>query len=107
MLQRNGLVKAFAVNQRRDAEVIPPVRARSKPGSLRDTDDWQAYARLRRRGEQIVIRKEKGRPKGRERITVSRASGALLNTGCIRTAVCRESFPSLPGRNRLSLQPSP
>lgn len=68
IVQRNGLVKAFAVNHRRGAEVIPLVRAHSKPGSLYYTDDWQAYASLRLRGEHIVIRKEKGRPKGRDHI---------------------------------------
>jgi transposase len=38
------------------------------PGSLYYTDDWQAYAGLAVCGEQIVIRKEQGRPKGRDHI---------------------------------------
>jgi len=32
------------------------------------TDEWQAYATLRLRGDRVIIRKEKGRPLGRARI---------------------------------------
>lgn len=32
------------------------------------TDDWQAHASLRVQGEHIVVRKEKGRPKGHDHI---------------------------------------
>src|ERR1700692_2248033 len=37
-------------------------------GSLYYTDEWQAYATLRMRGEHVIIRKEKGRPVGRDHI---------------------------------------
>ena len=32
------------------------------------TDQWQAYATLKLRGDHVVIRKEKGRPVGRDHI---------------------------------------
>lgn len=38
----------------------------TKAGSLCYTDEWQAYTRLRIRGNYVVIAKEKGKPKGRD-----------------------------------------
>lgn len=40
----------------------------TKQGSLYYTDDWHAYTFLDIRGNHVVIRKEKGRPKGRDHI---------------------------------------
>lgn len=40
----------------------------TKPGSLYYTDDWHAYMFLNIRGDHVVIRKEKGKPKGRNHI---------------------------------------
>ena len=37
-------------------------------GPLYYTDQWQAYATLKLRGEHVMIRKEKGRPAGRDHI---------------------------------------
>lgn len=68
IVQRNSQVKAFAIPARQGKEVIDLVCAHTTPGSLYYTDDWQAYASLRVQGDHIVVRKEKGRPKGREHI---------------------------------------
>ena len=68
ILQRNGMVCVFPVNRRAKDEIIRLVTTHTKPGSLYYTDDWHAYASLAVRGDHIVIRKEKGKPKGREHI---------------------------------------
>lgn len=66
--KRNGMVRAFPLQARTQAEVIHLVCEHTKPGSLYYTDQWQAYASLRLVGEHVVVRKEKGRPKGRDHI---------------------------------------
>lgn len=48
--------------------MLDKVATRMTPGSLCYTDEWQAYAALRLRGEHIVIHKARGRPKGRDHI---------------------------------------
>lgn len=44
------------------------IQAHSWEGSLSYTDEWQAYATLRLRGDHGVICKDKGRPVGRDHI---------------------------------------
>jgi len=68
IVQRNGQVKAFPIPARNAEEVVSLVCAHTTPGSLYYTDDWQAYASLRVQGDHIVVREEKGRPKGRDHI---------------------------------------
>lgn len=68
IVQRNGQVRAFPIPARSADQVISLVCAHTTPGSLYYTDDWQAYASLRVQGDHIVVRKEKGRPKGRDHI---------------------------------------
>ncbi|MBI4133210.1 IS1595 family transposase [Candidatus Uhrbacteria bacterium] len=68
ILKRNGRVKVFPVPKRRKRVVFPLIRKHTKPGSLYFTDDWSAYASLAVRGDHIVVRKEKGRPVGRDHI---------------------------------------
>ena len=68
ILQRDGKVQVFPVRKRDKKEVIELVVTHTKPGSLYYTDEWQAYASLSVRGDHIVIRKEKGKPKGRDHI---------------------------------------
>lgn len=68
IVQRNGQVQAFPVSGRGAEELISLVCTHTTPGSLYYTDDWQAYASLRIQGDHIVVRKEKGRPKGRDHI---------------------------------------
>jgi len=65
ILQRNGQVRVFPVQKHSDSEIIRLVRLHTKPGSLYYTDDYRAYASLSVRGCHIVVRKEKGKPKGR------------------------------------------
>lgn len=68
IIKRNGQVKAFPLHRRTRHEVFELVREHTLPGSLYYTDDWQAYASLRVRGDHVVVRKERGRPKGRDHI---------------------------------------
>jgi len=68
ILKRNGRVKVFPVSDRKHATLLSLVREHTKPGSLYYTDDYQAYASLGLRGEHVVVRKEGGRPKGRDHI---------------------------------------
>lgn len=68
ILQRNGKVRIFPI-QGRDAEkILPLVYQHTKPGSLYYTDDWHAYASLSVRGDHIIVKKDKGRPKGRNHL---------------------------------------
>ena len=66
--QRNGKVLTFPITSRGGWELIPLMTQYTKPGSLYYTDDWHAYTFLDIRGDHVVIRKEKGRPKGRDHI---------------------------------------
>ncbi len=68
ILKRNGIVRVFPVLGRDGERIIPAVIEATKPGSLYYTDDWHAYGSLSVRGEHIVVRKEKGKPKGRDHI---------------------------------------
>jgi transposase len=68
LLQRNGIIRAVPLKGRRGAEVLRLIQQHTKPGSLYYTDDWQAYASLAIRGGHIVIRKDRGKPKGRDHI---------------------------------------
>lgn len=68
IVQRNGRVKAMPIGARRQAEVMHQIQAHTREGALYYTDEWQAYATLKLRGEHVVIRKEKGRPLGRDHI---------------------------------------
>lgn len=68
LVKRNGEVKAMPIEAHSGPAVWREIAKHTKPGSLYYTDDWQAYASLRLRGEHVVIRKERGRPKGRDTI---------------------------------------
>lgn len=68
ILKRNGTVRLSPISERKHREIIGKVVSQTTPGSLYYTDEWQAYTSLRMRGSHIVIRKEKGRPKGRDHI---------------------------------------
>lgn len=68
IVQRNGQVKAMPIAAHSQAEVMRHIQAHTREGALFYTDQWQAYATLRMRGEHVVIRKEKGKPEGREHI---------------------------------------
>ncbi len=62
------MVKAIPIAAHSKSEVMRELREHTRPGSLYYTDDWQAYASLRLQGDHVVIRKERGRPKGRDHI---------------------------------------
>jgi transposase len=64
ILQCNGLIRIFPVQDRSSAELIFLVCEHTRPGSLYYTDDWHAYASLVVRGDSIVVREEGDRPKG-------------------------------------------
>lgn len=66
--QRNGQVLTFPITSRGSWALMPLMTQHTKPGSLYYTDEWHAYTFLDIRGNHVVIRKEKGRPKGRDHI---------------------------------------
>lgn len=68
LYQRNGRVFTFPISSRNRATLLSIIREHTKPGSLYYTDDWHAYSSLSIRGNHVVIRKEKGRPKGRNHL---------------------------------------
>ncbi len=68
IVKRNGLVKAQPIPAHDRASVMQVIQAESREGALFYTDAWQAYATLRLRGDHVVVRKEKGRPVGRDHI---------------------------------------
>ena len=68
IIKRNGQVKAKPIVAHSRAAVMEQIQAHTREGSLYYTDEWQAYATLRLRGDHVVIRKEKGRPLGRDHI---------------------------------------
>ena len=68
IIKRNGQVKAMPIAAHSRAEVMRHIQAHTREGALYYTDEWQAYATLRLRGEHVVIRKEKGQPVGRDHI---------------------------------------
>ena len=68
IVQRNGLVKALPIPAHNQEAVMREIQAHTREGSLYYTDEWQAYATLKLRGEHVMIRKEKGRPVGRDHI---------------------------------------
>jgi transposase len=68
ILQRNGIVRVFPIPGRHNRIIRGLIRQHTKPGSLYYTDDWHAYASLGLRGDHVVVRKDRGRPKGRNHI---------------------------------------
>ena len=90
------MVRVFAVDDRQKATLLPLIEAHTAQGCLYYTDDYQAYASLKVRGDHVVVTKEKGRPKGRDHPPkghpmASKAFGATPKTGCICIAVCLKS----------------
>ena len=68
LVKRNGRVKAMPIPAHDRASVMQQIEAHTREGALYYTDEWQAYATLKLRGEHVMIRKEKGRPVGRDHI---------------------------------------
>ena len=68
ILQRDGKVLTFPITSRGNQELIPLMTAHTKPESLYYTDDWHAYTFLPIRGNHVIIKKELGRPRGRDHI---------------------------------------
>lgn len=60
--------EASASAAQNQLEVMGEIQAHTRQGSLHYTDEWYADATLRTRGEHVMIRKEKGRPLGRDHI---------------------------------------
>jgi transposase len=68
ILQRNGVVRVFPIAGRSQKIIEALALEHTKPGSLYYTDNWHAYASLSVRGSHVVVRKERGRPKGRDHL---------------------------------------
>ena len=88
IIKRNGRVKAMPIPAHDRLSIMHEIKAHTREGALYYTDEWQAYATLKLRGEHVMIRKEKGRPVGATISTASKVSGAMPRTGCIRTVAC-------------------
>jgi transposase len=67
------------------------IQAQSREGSLYYTDEWQAYAILRMRGDHVVIRKEKGCPVGRDHINGIEGFWSYAKNWLYPIAVCPKS----------------
>jgi transposase len=68
LIKRNGKVRAMPIASRDRATIMQAIEAHTREGTLYYTDEWHAYATLKLRGNHVRIRKEKGRPAGREHI---------------------------------------
>ena len=66
--KRNGEVRVTVVPNRRHETLHRLIQEQTTPGSLYFTDDYHAYAGLRVRGEHVTVRKERGRPVGRDHV---------------------------------------
>jgi transposase len=68
VVKRNGCVKPMLIAAHNHVEIMREIQAHTREGVLYYTDEWQAFAMLRPRGEDVMIRKEKGRPLGCDHI---------------------------------------
>ncbi|WP_206098387.1 IS1595 family transposase [Oleiagrimonas sp. MCCC 1A03011] len=68
LVKRNGQVKAMPIPVHDRVSIMREIEAHTHEGALYYTDQWQAYATLKLRGEHVMIRKEKDRPVGRAHI---------------------------------------
>ncbi len=91
VIKRNGQVKAMPIAAHSRAAMMAEIQAHTREGSLYYTDEWQAYATLRLRGDHVIIRKHKGGQRDATTSTASRASGATPRTGSILTGACRQN----------------
>lgn len=66
--QRNGKVLTFPIASRGKQELVPLMIHHTKAGSLSYTDDWHAYTFLDIRANHVVIRKDAGKPRGRNHL---------------------------------------
>lgn len=69
ILQHNGLVRIFPVQDSSNAKLIYLVLEHTRPGSLYYTDHRQAYALIEVCEDRIVVRKADSRTKGRTHIS--------------------------------------
>lgn len=68
LYKRNGQVITFPINDRSRQTITDLVFKHTTPGSLCYTDEWHAYTYLSIRNKHVVVKKEKGRPKGRDHL---------------------------------------
>ena len=66
--QRNEKIWTFPISSRARETMMPFITKYTKTGSLYYTDDWFVYTFLPISGNQMVVLKEKGRPKGRNHL---------------------------------------
>lgn len=66
--KRNGIVRVTVVPNRKHETLHQLIREQTTPGSLFFTDDYHAYAGLALRGNHVTVRKERGRPVGRDHV---------------------------------------
>lgn len=66
--QRNGKVITMPISGRGRKTLISLILKHTQHGSLYYTDDWFAYTSLDITGNHVVVKKEKGIPKGRDHL---------------------------------------
>ncbi len=66
--KRNGKVIVFQIPNRSRQTITDLIFKHTAPGSLCYTDEWHAYTYLSIRNNHVVVRKDKGRPQGRDHI---------------------------------------
>lgn len=69
LLQRSRTVLAFSIPARDKEHMLALLRENKRPGRLRFIDGCQDYASLSVRGENVIVRKERGKPNGCDHIS--------------------------------------
>jgi len=65
MYKRNGKVVTFPISDRSRQTLTNIIFHHASAGSLCYTDEWHAYTYLSIRHDHVVVKKEKGRPRGK------------------------------------------
>ena len=76
--QRNGKALTFTIASRSKQDLVPLMTHHTTAGSLYYTDDWHAYTFLDMRGNHVVIRKDKGKQKGRDHLNGIEGFGSYI-----------------------------
>lgn len=68
MYKRNGHVLTFPIPNRSRETLTDIIYRHASAGSLCYTDEWHAYTYLSIRHDHVVVKKEKGRPRGKSHL---------------------------------------
>ena len=68
MYKRNGKVITFPISDRSRRTITDIIFNHASAGSLCYTDEWHAYTYLSIRHEHVVVKKERGLPRGKDHL---------------------------------------